>query len=72
MQNRVYDALPAEHGLHNVRFLMQQQVRHLEALARAGRETSDALDLLRRLMDMETALRAQSAAAPPAAHLARA
>lgn len=63
MRDRFDNALPTEHGLQNVRFLMQQQVQQLEALARAGRETGDALDLLRRLMDMEAALRARSQSA---------
>ena len=60
MRDRFDDALPTEHGLQNVRFLMQQQVQQLETLAHAGRDTGDALHLLRRLMETEIALRARS------------
>lgn len=57
MEDRFDDVLLAEHEIRNVRFLLEQQVQVVSMLTDMGRDTADAFDLLRKLMDLESAVR---------------
>lgn len=53
------DATLADSGLRNVQFLLAQQLRVVDSLAAEGRDTTEARQLLRQLMLMESSLRAR-------------
>lgn len=57
MLPRGTDATSADHEIGNLRFLMEQQLDHVEALSEDGQDTRHALDLLRRLMERDKAVR---------------
>lgn len=56
MQNRFEDAILTQCRIRNVHFLLQEQVQLLDRLADAGGDTANALDLLRKLMDIESVM----------------
>ena len=51
-----------ERGLRNVVFLIETQMRLVTELTEAGQESADARAMLRRLMDLEIALRQRAEA----------